>query len=267
MKKLYTLLVLTIAPFVNAQIINIPDAAFKSKLLMSTTTNGIARVSAAGAHIKIDQNNNGEVEVGEVANVGFLGVPNSGITDLTGIQSFPVLEELYCVNNAIVSLTPSATLKDITAHHNALSVLNVADFPMLLRIDCSFNALTSVHIAHPMLNTITLNDNSITNFTMGIMGYRFELNLSNNLIASLDLSNHIIYKLICNQTPETQEIHGLTSVNLANCFNDFAGMEIHLDYNKITDLNITGATIGRLHCANNQLTTLDCTGSYINELW
>lgn len=45
-----------------AQIVNIPDTNFKAKLLAANTTNSIA-ADSFNNNIKIDINNNGEIEV------------------------------------------------------------------------------------------------------------------------------------------------------------------------------------------------------------
>ena len=64
MRKFYFLLLgLLIFSGVQAQIVNIPDANFKSKLLAASTNNVTAY------YIKIDTNNNGEIEVSEALKV------------------------------------------------------------------------------------------------------------------------------------------------------------------------------------------------------
>lgn len=61
MKKLYSLLVVLLIGFVgNAQIVNIPDANFKARLLQADVTNQIAR-DVDFHFIKIDENGDGEI--------------------------------------------------------------------------------------------------------------------------------------------------------------------------------------------------------------
>ena len=60
MKKLYTLLFIAFAFITNAQIVNIPDANFKAKLLQASPSIQIAK-STAGLWIKVDANNDGEI--------------------------------------------------------------------------------------------------------------------------------------------------------------------------------------------------------------
>src|SRR4051812_4722974 len=107
MKKFY-FLVLLIAASANAQIVNIPDANFKARLLAADVTNSIAS-TATDATIpttfnKIDVNNDGEIQQSEAASVTLLNVSNANISDLTGIEAFVSLHVLKCQNNHITSL-------------------------------------------------------------------------------------------------------------------------------------------------------------------
>jgi hypothetical protein len=77
MKKLYFFLLIAINVFVsNAQIVTIPDANFKTKLLASSTSNTIAR-NSMGSNIKIDANSDNEIQVSEALQVGYLNVTSS----------------------------------------------------------------------------------------------------------------------------------------------------------------------------------------------
>ena len=68
MKTKILFFIITFTTFCNAQIINIPDSNFKSRLLLSTITNSIAQ-NAAGNNIKIDANNDNEIQVSEALQV------------------------------------------------------------------------------------------------------------------------------------------------------------------------------------------------------
>jgi hypothetical protein len=61
MKKIYFLFLLVVFQ-VNSQIVNIPDANFKAKLLQADVTNYIAK-NLSGNYFKIDQNNNQQIEL------------------------------------------------------------------------------------------------------------------------------------------------------------------------------------------------------------
>lgn len=91
MKKLFYLLLL-IAGFANGQIVNIPDANFKAKLIA----------------LGIDSNADGEIQVVEAQFVtGTLNIANSNISDLTGLEFFTNLTGLFCVSNLFVEVDVS----------------------------------------------------------------------------------------------------------------------------------------------------------------
>jgi len=60
--KLFSLFFLLCSLFSFGQIVNIPDANFKAKLLEASPSNTIAK-DLAGNYFKIDANGNGEIEV------------------------------------------------------------------------------------------------------------------------------------------------------------------------------------------------------------
>ena len=91
MKKLYFLLVgFCFFGSVSAQIVNIPDAKFKAKLLEANTDNSIAK-NLDGSYFKIDLNGDGEIQEIEAQNVSFLNLSNSYISSLEGLSNFSAL--------------------------------------------------------------------------------------------------------------------------------------------------------------------------------
>lgn len=84
-------------------IVYIPDANFKTKLLQANTNNNIAQ-NATNQNIKIDINNDGEIQVSEALNVAHLTVYQSNISDLTGIGSFSNLQYLESSSNNLTEL-------------------------------------------------------------------------------------------------------------------------------------------------------------------
>ena len=100
---------------VNGQIINIPDANFKAKLLAAnSTTNFFAGGYGSNGYypwIKIDTNNDGEIEVSEAQSVYSLHINPSLssnldiLSNLTGIEYFTNLEALNFANNNLTTLT------------------------------------------------------------------------------------------------------------------------------------------------------------------
>ena len=82
MKKLNSLLFLVFTSFIgNAQIINIPDANFKARLLLADVTNEIAK-DTNGLSVKIDTDSDGEIGESEVSNIAVLDLAFSNIVSL-----------------------------------------------------------------------------------------------------------------------------------------------------------------------------------------
>lgn len=150
MKKLYIFLVIVLFGFIgNAQIVNIPDANFKAKLLSADATpfNAFAFNFAQQA-FKLDVNNDGEIQVSEALLVIQLNISHSAISDLTGIESFANLIVLNCNNNQLSNLNinslPTVTL--LQCQNNNLQTLDVRGLTSLTFLNCSDNQLTSLYI-------------------------------------------------------------------------------------------------------------------------
>src|SRR6476660_4273078 len=123
MKKL--LLVAVLLPrALYAQIANIPDTNFKTKLLSAGPSNAVAY--SGGNPVVIDANANGEIEMLEAAAIDSLTVNNSMIVDLTGINAFVNLKKLNCDSNALQAINLSLpNLKRLTCQNNQYTLLDV----------------------------------------------------------------------------------------------------------------------------------------------
>lgn len=88
---------------VEAQIVNIPDANFKAKLLEASPSITIAQ-NSSNQYIKIDINDDGEIQESEALLVRKLNVNNSNISSLEGINSFINIRELLVNDNSLTSL-------------------------------------------------------------------------------------------------------------------------------------------------------------------
>jgi hypothetical protein len=125
MKHIYLLFTVLFCGVLHAQIITIPDANFKAKLLQANSTNGIAYDSNYSS-IVIDANGDGEIQLSEAQNVYSLEVINCSISDVTGIASFVNLKWLNCPNNSITTLDlgSSIVLRGLNASHNSLTTIS-----------------------------------------------------------------------------------------------------------------------------------------------
>jgi hypothetical protein len=155
-------------------ILIIPNANFKAKLIGSSTTNYVSR-NFAGSYFKIDANSDGQIQRSEAANVGTIEVASSNISSLEGIAGFVNLWLLKCQQNSITSLDLSrmSQLQVLECHINQMVSLNISGLRKLQNIDCGVNNLTSLdvsnleqldrlHIAgNPQLTTLFMKNGAI----------------------------------------------------------------------------------------------------------
>jgi Leucine-rich repeat (LRR) protein len=135
MKKIYFLvLVQFILSTTQAQIVTIPNANFKAKLLQASPTNQIASTQTPNntngevtTYVKIDTNNDGEIQVSEALAIKWLSLSSSSIANLTGIESFTNLQFLKCDFNQLTSLNVSGltNLRYLDFNNNQLPSINV----------------------------------------------------------------------------------------------------------------------------------------------
>jgi uncharacterized repeat protein (TIGR01451 family) len=169
MKTLFTFLACMFFSISNAQIINIPDANFKNKLLSSSTSNPIARdINYNG--ITIDTNGNNEIEQSEALQVYYLYVYSSNISSLTGIQYFSNLIALSCVNNL-------------------LTTLDISNLNYLEDLACGNNLLSALNLNSTSIKNLSFAHNNLVNFDASNLPSLQDLRAGNNQLTSLDLSN------------------------------------------------------------------------------
>lgn len=208
-----------------SQIINIPDANFKTKLLQANISNNVASSSyPINTPINIDTNGNGEIEVSEVIVIKALDVSNSNIASLNGIQSFTNLKKLICKNNLLTDLdvnnltqlsfldcshnlltnlscqSSNNKIEDFNCSYNELSTLLLPNFYQFLDmgnqsiiLNCSNNHLNNIVFntlnGIEQFSSVILDNNSFSNITFPVLEILGSLSLSNNPLASVDFTN------------------------------------------------------------------------------
>ena len=157
LRYLILLISITISFAAKAQIINIPDANFKAKLLEADYTKSIAR-NLLNNYIEVDINGNNEIEQSEALRVYNLDVSSSQITDLTGIQAFTNLRSLGISENQLTSINVSGltNLQGLYCDRNQLTNLNLSSLTNLQYLNCNNNQLTTLNLSG-LTNLLTLN--------------------------------------------------------------------------------------------------------------
>ena len=198
MKKIITLFILFLGLASNAQIVNIPDQAFKAFLI----------------DMGFDTNNDGEIQVSEAQAQTQLNIFSSTISSLEGIQSFTNLQyfeiyfcplvttidlsslnnlsiirinETYLLNSILIT---SPVLTELKIVNSSLTSLDLSSCPNINHLDLDSNNLSSI-IFNPSTSTnlqyLNLYGNQLTSFDLPFHGS--ELDLSNNQFTSFDFSN------------------------------------------------------------------------------
>ena len=125
---------------------SIPDVAFERALIDEG----------------IDDVEDGSVLTESIAVVMDLVVEDKGITDLTGIEDFAMLEGLWLADNQLSSLdvTSNSNLLFVFVRNNNLTELNVSGIGGLEKIEANGNNLVSLDITdNTALQQLTLHDN------------------------------------------------------------------------------------------------------------
>ena len=143
MKKLYTFLILVFTAVIgNAQIVNIPDANFKAKLLSSSTSNQVAK-NLAGVFFKIDANNDGGIQVSEALQVSYIDITCTSCastirtTSLSGYESFTNLKTLISRYNNLanydVAISDPSSIEELKLYESlhSVSLTNVSNLKQL----------------------------------------------------------------------------------------------------------------------------------------
>ncbi|UPT71662.1 MAG: T9SS type A sorting domain-containing protein [Flavobacterium sp. JAD_PAG50586_2] len=253
MKKLLKFLVLILTGFCgNAQIVTIPDANFKAKLLAADTTNTIAYNGLVA--IKIDSNNNNEIEVSEALQVTGLNVTIADIYDLTGIGSFTTLRSLNCTQNHItaIDLSTLTNLKSLYCSLNLLTSLDLTGLTSLVNLECAENVLTQINFANlTSLQTVNCRFNFLTSLQLNVQTNLQSLNCDYNQLTILDVSNLTQLTYLACQSNQFLNLNlsNLLNINFLNC-----------SFNQLSTLDLSGLNdLTTLNCSHNQITALDIT--------
>jgi uncharacterized repeat protein (TIGR01451 family) len=259
MKNLYILLLL-VTGVVSAQVVNIPDASFKARLIA----------------IGVDLNSDGQIQQSEAQSITeALELGSSSISDLTGISAFTNMKYLRCEYNNLTSLTVTAmpnlktinvggntNLSSLTVNNLAsldslkiaggmLGALDVSTLGNLKYLDASVNHITTFDLTNnTQLKGVYVGANWIS---MGSISYP-----ALNLIEELDISSNGL---------GTLNVSAFTNLRSLNCSG-----------NQISNLSISNlSALEFLSCGNNQMAVLSmsnlpmlhhlyCGGNFITNL-
>lgn len=225
----------------------------------------------------------GRVLTASVTGVQSLNLSSKGITNLTGLEDFVSLRELYCLQNplfnldisknvALVNLSCSNTfistlntssniaLKELDCQKSRITALDLSKNTALTKLLCNENQLTNLDLAaNTQLEFLQCDDNQIVNLNVSTCAALDHLSCDNNLITSLNInSSTLLTNLECSN-------NRLSALNTSN---NPALINIYCNNNHIIELDFSNnISLVRLLCSNNQLKKLNVkNGKNINLL-
>lgn len=277
MKKFYYLLLaFFIFSGVNAQIIEFKSPTFKARLLIANTDNDIAK-DLLGNSIKIDQNNDKEIQLEEALKISALDLSSSPIYDISGIESFTNLKSLICWNTQISTLNISALkeLNYLNCSSNSIKTLDVSSLKNLETLVCSQGYLTSINLTGlDKLHHLHLDRNALVDLNLsGLTSLKY-IDCGYNGLTKLDLSGITqLEDLICNDNkitsftnladcPEITRMwvqqNELSSIDFSKCSKL---KDLWADHNKLVTIDLTvPKDVGNASFGNNQLSSLKVDG-------
>ncbi|MVO08154.1 T9SS type A sorting domain-containing protein [Flavobacterium sp. TP390] len=193
MKQFYTFLLLACSFLVQAQIVTIPDANFKSKLLSASSSNRIAK-NLNGNYTRVDLDNNGEIDLNEAHQIKELDVSYSSISDLTGLESFSSLEILYARFNTIttVDISQNINLKNCYISSNQITSFDVSQNVNLVNLDLGYNHLTNIDLTqNTNLESLDIGGSVLNNIDISQNLALKYLNVNGTNISNLDVTQHL----------------------------------------------------------------------------
>ncbi len=254
MKKLYFLLFFAFSFLANAQIVNIPDSAFKSRLISANTSNFTASINspvislATGASVSsynlIDTNGDGEIQVSEASVIKYLDVGN--ISDLTGIEAFVNLEALKTGGNTLVSpdFSNNNNIKYLKFTNINLTSLDFSNFSSLIYLEFFGGQLQNLNLSNcSSLQGIRANNIGLNSLSLYNCQNLLEVQCQSNNLVNLDLStNPNLEFLFCFD-------NNLTTINLLGC-NNLIELDCHL--NQLQEIDINNCEdLEQLICSDN----------------
>ena len=163
---------------------NFPDAAFRKAVQ------------------KFDLNENGSLNMNEIALAKTLHISGKGISSLKGIEYLTNLRILEANYNKLtaVDLKKNLELKEIYLDTNQIKKLNLTKNKALTVVNISNNGLKTLTLGkHPTLKQLDAGLNKLTGISLKDCPALLELNLSNNQLSGISLAqNTLLMKLYVN---------------------------------------------------------------------
>ena len=234
----------------------------------------------------------------EISCITELYLQGEEISDLTGIEIFTDLRELYCGNNKLTKLDVSKNRKltslscydnqlteldvskntkltNLVCSGNRLTKLDVSKCKALKELDCSHNMITKLNVSsNKKLERFSCGNNQLTGINVSKNPALLYFSVSYAQLTNIDVSRNaalISLDVTGNKLTEIDVSHNPALCGLDCGYNPLTRLDLsknpemtHLYCEGIglTKLDVRGQTnLRRLICRDNRLTTLDLTAN------
>ncbi len=201
--------------------------------------------------IKVDTNNDMEIQVSEAQQVAELWLLGNNILSLNGIQHFSNLKVLEVGSNNLTNLdlSQNTQLKTVFCDNNILTSLVVNQNLLLEYLSCSWNSLSTINLPNSnSFQKLYCTNNQISNLnTNNNLGLKV-LRIENNPITTLSLGSNInLEELNFSTTP-------ISNINLSSNLN----LKKLTTSSNLTSLNVSqNSSLQELYTQGNNLISVD----------
>ena len=275
--KLLLLVSLVVSLGIRAQIVQIPDASFKAKLLSSSPANSIAK-NLSGNYFSIDANNDGEIQVSEALQVGGIEIidPDTDVPihDYEGILSFTNLTSIkidyWNVPGNPFTISGLSSLQNLDVKFESYDPGSVSLSNCMLLKNVKIYGITLTALSNtPVIENLSINGFSMPSTVMNsieglnnlknlellgfmdlISGLTLDLSGHNNLqslsvigtsLANVDVSGCGLLHTITLNSPNSLQFININSSNCPNLVNYLIGQDASVSAHIISD-NCPGLT-------------------------
>ena len=210
--------------------VDIPNANFKTYLVGNTA---------------INTNGNAEIECSEASSfTGAINCTNQNISDLTGIEAFTALDQLFCSSNGLssINVTANTLLTRLDFTNNNLSTIDLSANQLIKKINCQSNLLQSIDLTTNVdLEQLDIRNNPITTLAIDNNTALADLNCRSTSISVLNTASNInLAYLVCDQN-SINSLDFSTNVNL---------LEVFCNDNELTSLNLANGNNTSINFVN-----------------
>jgi hypothetical protein len=233
----------------NTQIVTVPDANFRAALIY-----------------KYDFNNDNQIQNTEVDTVTKLSVTGLSISDLTGIEAFTNLQNLWCGNNQLstINLAMNSNLIRLTCGNNQITTLNLSANPALTYLDCPQNQLTNLNLTtNTALYDVICSGNQLSTLSLGSNITLGALDAGGNNLTTINLSQNtgLTFLRIWDNHLTSLDVRSNTILNYFACNNNPNLTQICVNSNQYFNLTSAWSKDASAYWNNN------CITASIDELY